>query len=328
MPGELPPFLPMRPHLVEKVWGGIRLATQLGKEIPGGKLIGESWEVADLPQGQSVVAEGPLKGQKLGEIHRAFGPALVGSQGNHQRFPLLIKILDASADLSIQVHPGDGPHPKDECWIDLGSEPDAQVLHGLVPGTTQSELLKSLDEKMPETRLRAFSLKDTPRLHIPPGTIHAVGRGALLLEVQLPSDTTYRVWDYERPGLDGKPRALHLDDALAVMNFEDQPDPMPNATALGPGHRALVDAPHFRVESLELGPAQSHVARATRVDSPLCVFAMGGSVTLRRGEIENALAPGQSAVIPAQLDGFTVHAPDQHARLYLAGLGGPPLLSS
>jgi mannose-6-phosphate isomerase len=335
MLSDLPPFLPMRPHLVEKVWGGRKLARHFNKDLPAGLLIGESWEVADLPEGQSHVARGPLAGWPLNDLVQAHRAELLGPGDASKRFPLLIKILDASADLSVQVHPGtgdlneDSPHrPKDECWIDLGSESGAQVLHGLVSGATRQSFESALAAKLPQAALRAVHLEKGECLRIPPGTLHAIGAGSLLLEVQLPSDTTFRVWDYERPGLDGKPRALHVQEALEVIHFGEQPPLVQAPTPLKDGHACLVDVPSYRVERVQLTPGLSHRALATRPDAPLCVIITQGAVILRRGEEELEASLGESLIVPAQLDGFVVESRGEGpAEMVVASRGGDALLS-
>lgn len=220
------------PRLKEKVWGGQRL-THLHKPIPQGMLVGESWELVDLPEDQSVVASGPASGASLGELVRAWGARLMGTarlDGGH--FPLLVKYIDASQTLSVQVHPDEqaasrlGGRPKGEAWYILQADPGAVIYRGLKPGVDRRQLGRALEAGTVEELLVTVPAWPGDLIPVPSGTVHAIGGGVLLAEVQQPSDTTYRVFDWNRPGLDGKPRSLHIEEAIESIHFGDEPPPI------------------------------------------------------------------------------------------------------
>ncbi|MHC5010776.1 MAG: type I phosphomannose isomerase catalytic subunit [Planctomycetota bacterium] len=206
------PALLTRPVYLLKPWGGRRMETELGRDdLPEGP-VGESWDVSDLPEAETLVDGGPHDGRRL--------PDVLG-----RPFPLLVKVLDAHVDLSVQVHPDgeDGIEPKEECWVGLadgGHVATGRLDGGALPGP--GEWLSRLER----TPIRG----DPPSVvHVPPGTIHAILTGALVWEVQTPVDVTWRLDDYGRAGLDGKPRPLHLDEAASVLArgpaFEGRFDP-------------------------------------------------------------------------------------------------------
>lgn len=232
----------MRPRFVEKLWGGARLRELPAKGQEGHRpdpatRTGESWEVADLPEGCSTIEGGAHHGSPLRALVAAHGRALIGERASAGpdgvlRFPLLVKLLDAGDDLSVQVHPGPdyarahpGTFAKDEAWLVVAAEPGARVLHGLKDGVSRDAFVAAIAAGRAEEMLRTVRVTVGDVLRIAPGTMHAVGRGCLLLEVQEPSDTTFRVWDYNRLE-HGKPRALHVEQALAVARFGKQDPPL------------------------------------------------------------------------------------------------------
>lgn len=317
-------LLPMRPVLVEKVWGGSELHRR-GKAAPREGLdvekIGEAWEVADLPNGQSTVESGPFSGRTLRSLVEEFGRALVGDAASDANaFPLLVKLIDASDDLSVQVHPNaaqaatkEGAAPKDECWLVLGAQKGARLAHGFAhDGVTRNAFEQAVAQKTPEELLRFVEVKPGDTLRVSPGTVHAIGRGVFLLEIQEPSDTTYRVWDYERKGLDGSLRDLHLDDALDVLCFGDQAPALIEGTpqeGLPPGanNALLVDAPGYRLETLDL-EAGRKLALTSREETPLVLTVLEGEGRLRTQSSEVELGALQTVVVPAATGAFEVEA--------------------
>jgi mannose-6-phosphate isomerase len=243
-------FLPI---LKPRVWGGRRLAS-LGKTLGGEAPIGESWELSNLAEGQSLVAEGPLGGTPLGELVRERAPELLGPvRLDGGAFPLLVKYIDAAETLSVQVHPDAaisarlGGRPKSEAWYILDAKPGAVIYLGLRPGTSRVELEAAIAADRLETLLRVRPVRPGDVVPVVPGTIHAIGAGVLLAEVQQPSDTTYRLYDWGRLGLDGKPRALHLAEALQSIVFEQAPDPLRAP--------ARIDLGVFQLEVVSVGVA-------------------------------------------------------------------------
>lgn len=280
---------------MERVWGGHRFETLLGKPLPHGALIGELWEVVDRPEAQSVVHDGPLKGQTLQNLwtnHRAevFGTKHLGNPS--ARFPLLIKLLDARERLSVQVHPRDSRdvasvgEPKTECWYFLHAAEGASIYAGLKNGVTREVFEQALALGQVEETLHRIPAHTGESIFIPSGRLHAIGEGLLIVEVQQNSDTTYRVYDWNRHGLDGKPRELHLQESLASIDFEDcEP-------ALNPASQHLVaDCNYFHVEKRAL-PSPLVVGKA---DDFSIITCLAGSVEF--GGI--TLNPGSFMLIPA-----------------------------
>ena len=213
---------------MERVWGGRRLETMLGKRLEPGVRIGESWEIVDREDAQSVVHEGLLRGLTLNELwtrqrETIFGPGLA----NTPRFPLLCKILDAQDRLSVQVHPPAsvatrlGGEPKTEMWFILDALLDSDLYAGLKRGVTRADFEAALHDGSVAEKIHSFPIKAGDAMFIPSGRIHAIGTGNLIVEVQQNSDTTYRVFDWNRLGLDGEPRALHIRESLDSIDFHD-----------------------------------------------------------------------------------------------------------
>lgn len=225
----------LEPVFHEKIWGGRRLAEDFGYDIPEGK-IGECWAISAHPHGDCVVASGAFVGEKLSYLwdvhHELFGDA------KGDRFPLLIKILDAHDDLSVQVHPDDsyaaehehGSLGKRECWYVLDAEPDTDIIIGQRARNRQ-ELVQMIDEGRWDDMLNLVPIHKGDFFRIDPGTIHAIKGGTLILETQQSSDVTYRVYDYDRVGVDGKPRELHIQQSLDVVNYDLVPPVSGRVTA-------------------------------------------------------------------------------------------------
>ena len=195
------------PVLKQRIWGGRRLAEVFGKELGPGRKIGESWEIADLPEGQSRIANGPFRGQALGEVVRRHTEEIAGTRDFPERFPLLVKFIDAQEVLSVQVHPdaetcrrmGKG-QPKTECWYIIRAEPGAVIYKGLKKGVTREQFARAIQNGTAADLLAAVPVTPGECHFIPAGTAHSLGAGLLIAEVQTPSDTTYRTFDWNRVG--------------------------------------------------------------------------------------------------------------------------------
>lgn len=312
---RLPSLLPMRPYLREMVWGGRRLGEHYHKDLPAGKAIGEALEVSALPGMESAVAEGPLAGWSLSRVLGEFGAQLVGEPAWERYggdFPLLIKLLDPGDDLSIQVHPDDayaraqglGRWGKMEAWYVLRSDA-GRVAHGLKPGVGPETLAAALAAGRAEEVIHFHTAHPGQVIFSPPGTVHALCRGALVYEVQQPSDLTFRLYDYHRPGLDGKPRQLHLAQGLAVTDFS-RPSPPPFDWQQGAGG-LLVESEHFTLR--RCGPC-----RAAMVHPASPVFAaltlISGVARVRAAGDECALRAGQTVLVPAARQAEVLPSPE------------------
>lgn len=239
---------------MERIWGGRRLETLLGKRLPPSVRIGESWEIVDREEAQSVVHDGPFRGWTLHELwveRRAqiFGTGLPETK----RFPLLVKILDAQERLSVQVHPpaevapGLGGEPKTEMWYLLDASLDSDLYVGLKSGVDRTAFERALHEGRVAERLHSFPIRAGDAMFIPSGRVHAIGAGNLIVEVQQNSDTTYRVFDWNRLGIDGKPRELHISESMASIDFDDV-----EPSVIEPDGEVLVECAEFCVEKWTL----------------------------------------------------------------------------
>ncbi len=291
--------LSFRPLFMERVWGGHRLAEMPGKHAPAGAPIGESWELVDRADAQSVVARGPLAGTTLHELWTKFrGDVFGAGVPDSPRFPLLAKILDAQDTLSVQVHPPAKiaaalqGEPKTEMWYLLDAAKGAELFAGFRRGTTRAEFERALGEGRVADLLHRVPVRAGDAMFIPSGRCHAIGAGCLIVEIQQNSDTTYRVFDWNRTGLDGKPRALHVAESLASIDFEDH-EP---ALAKMDGETVAVCA-EFRVEHWSLS--------APRADTS----ANGAIFTVLSGVVESAgecFERGQFFILPAKATNRTL----------------------
>jgi len=256
----LPDILPMTPYLREMIWGGRGLQTHYQKNLPPGKSIGESWEVSAYREMESAVAHGPLVGRSLRRLVETCGSDLLGKRVCERyagEFPLLIKLLDARQDLSVQVHPDDGyaraeglgEFGKMEAWYILHSDA-GKIACGLKEGVGKADFEAAVRHNRLEDVIRFFDVAPGDVVFLPPGTVHALCKGVMVYEVQQSSDLTFRIYDYNRPGPDGAPRELHIDRALDVIAFNTPAQkPVHWQTLSGPRHDAvIVQSPHFRLE--------------------------------------------------------------------------------
>ena len=214
------------PVFKDYIWGGRNLETKLGRALPAG-IVAESWEIAAHPNGQTPVASGPLAGYTLGALQRHLGERLLGHRADAGEFPLLIKLLDANRWLSVQVHPDDGyaqEHAgelgKTELWVILHAEPGAELIYGLKAGVDRDRLAQAVTTGSIEQMLHRVPIHAGDVVYVPAGTVHALGPGVLVAEIQQNSDTTYRLYDWGRPGDNGQPRPLHVQQALDVIDWQ------------------------------------------------------------------------------------------------------------
>lgn len=282
------------PIYQERVWGGREFSTRLSRSLPGSQPIGEAWEVVDREEAQSVVATGPLAGRTLHDLWTKHRTEIFGSRHKNAgpRFPLLGKLLDARDRLSVQVHPPaavapqlDG-EPKTEMWYFLACDPGSRIYAGLVPGTTRESFAAKLQSGEVEKCLHVLPTHAGESIFIPSGRLHAIGEGNLIVEIQQNSDTTYRVFDWNRAGLDGQPRALHLEESMLSTDFEDFAPPLQNVA-----QGVIAECEHFRVEKKTLSaPTDPRPAG----DFAL-VTVVGGHATCG----DRTFAPGDFLLLPA-----------------------------
>lgn len=252
---ELMSFSPL---YKERVWGGRGLELKLGRTLPGGKMIGESWELVDREDEQSIVAVGTHKGKTIRELMEKHAVDILGPGREGSRpFPILIKWLDCQERLSLQVHPPAeiapllGGEPKTENWYIADCDEDASLIVGLKQGVTREQFTQALKDSKVAACVHRFPVKAGDSILVESGRVHAIDAGNLILEIQQNSDTTYRVYDWGRVGLDGAPRQLHIKQSLQSIDFEDyEPGPL----KIVPGAQTLADCKEFRIRKFELKP--------------------------------------------------------------------------
>ena len=315
------PFI-FEPIFKDRVWGGRELERLYAKKIPAAQPIGESWEISDRPGDAGVIANGPLAGKNLRwlmEHHAAeiLGGAKPAAEG---RFPLLCKILDAREKLSLQVHPPANKaaelkgEPKTEMWFIADAAPDASLYVGLKNGVTRAEFEEKISDGSVAECFHRIPVKAGDTMFLPSGRVHAIGDGLVIFEIQQNSDTTYRVFDWNRVGLDGKPRELHVAQSLASIDFSDfEPKLVPAfyRQASGFKFRQLVEDPLFNVQELafENGGALKLAGQYLRIIAVVKGAAeVGGG---DGGKISIQLNPGQFCLVPASLKGVEIKARPQ-----------------
>jgi mannose-6-phosphate isomerase len=289
------------PRTLEKPWGGRRLAELYGREMPDGARVGESWEFYDRPDGSSEIANGPLAGRAVASL-RGRSP-----------IQLLVKLLDARDTLSVQVHPDEEAAEelegtaKTEAWYVLDAEPGAKLYKGFREGVGAPDLLAALGAGTVAELLHSFTPSRGDVVFLPPGTVHAIGGGLVLFEVQQNSDTTYRLFDWNRPGLDGNPRELHVNEAIRSAEFVgpglDRVEP--RLVSDNGHHRRTVrvSCPHFVVEEhTVLGLVTFETERRSH-DTYHVLFVVEGEGSCQpfaRGAEELFFAPGDTILLPAE----------------------------
>ena len=296
--------LKLVPTYKDYLWGGDRIPRHFGRALPPG-IYAESWEVSDRPEGMSVVSEGPFVGRTLAELVRTHGEDLLGRGVAADRFPLLVKLIDAKQALSVQVHPNDasaaqfGGEAKTEMWYVLAADPGAFVYCGFKPGVDEAALRVALKAGGVEDLLKRIPVAAGDAVFMPGGCVHAIGAGCLLYECQQNSNTTYRLYDFGRLGPDGKPRALHIEESIKVIDWN------PAGAGLAPSRvvasmpggviRSVVASPYFSVERLDLSGTVTLPPRGAFT----ALFVAHGELTVRAGGAAMRLHSGETGLIPA-----------------------------
>ncbi|HZE12201.1 MAG TPA: type I phosphomannose isomerase catalytic subunit [Chthoniobacterales bacterium] len=219
--------LVFEPIFMERVWGGRRLESLYGKRLPSAALIGESWEIVDRPEAQSVVHEGPLRGLTLHELWSKHRAEIFGNVPDSPRFPILCKLLDAQENLSLQVHPPRavakklGGESKSELWFIANAAPKARLYAGVKKGTTRDGFAKAIEQGRIDKHVHALEVKTGDAIFLPSGRMHALGAGVVLVEIQENSDTTYRIYDWDRTKKGRAARQMHIAEAMQCVDFKD-----------------------------------------------------------------------------------------------------------
>ncbi|MEO0056116.1 MAG: hypothetical protein RLZZ50_2063 [Verrucomicrobiota bacterium] len=287
----------LEPLYQERVWGGRALESALGRTLPGKSPIGEAWEIVDRPEAQSVVKGGRHAGKTLRQLIEAHAADLMGPGWDiNNAFPILVKWLDCRERLSLQVHPPAAiapqlkGEPKTETWFIADTQPGAGLLVGLKKGVTRGEFEQALKDDALEPLVHRFPVAEGDSILVRSGQIHAIDAGNLILEIQQNSDTTYRVYDWGRVGLDGKPRQLHVKESLASIKWDDfEPAPVRAAPTSG----VIADCDEFRIRRVVIDPGET--LRFEAGEQPRILSVVAGEL---HGPGKHVLLRGENAVLP------------------------------
>jgi len=310
--------LKFEPIYKKRIWGGQKLREFFNKDIPAGEKIGESWELADLPDDKSakrmsdksVIANGELAGQTLGSAIEKYPKEIMGDESFSGSFPLLIKFLDAEDILSVQVHPdeqtcrrmGKG-EPKTECWYIISAAPGAFIYKGLKKGVTKKQFAEAIKKGNVADMLSKVTVEAGQCHFLPAGTAHSIGAGLLIAEIQTPSDTTYRVFDFNRIDDTGKPRQLHIEEALQSIHFDESGDNLP-ITMIG----RLVDCENFKIDKGHQGKNCEMLLSAGKMKTLIILSGFGIILADKTNPLE--FKAGDCLLVPAALEGAMRFADD------------------
>ncbi len=332
-------FVPILKH---RIWGGQALKTVLGKPCPPDDTIGESWELADLPDDKSVVDGGPMAGRTLDQLVEEWGTDLYGRAELFQgSFPLLIKFLDAQTDLSVQVHPDPamaerlGVRIKHEAWYIIDCMPDAVIYRGLKPGVTREQFATAVAAGRCAELLERIPIKPGQCYYLPSGTVHALGAGVLVAEIQTPSDITYRVFDWNRTDpTTGRGRDLHINEALECIHFgpfDCSAEQRSHVASYWTTVTRLVSCASFRIEKVRMvGGLEQAIPYAEPV--VWIVLEGSGEISYRGGAEPVQFRTGETVLLPAALEQATLKVNEDSVWLEvtlpsesdLAGFAHPP----
>ena len=300
----------------ERVWGGRNLENLLGRKLPEGK-IGESWDLCNHKNGMSIVESGDLAGETLAELMAEYKETLMGQDYNASGyFPLLIKVLDANDQLSVQVHPDDEyaykvekEAGKTEAWYVLAAKADAKIIYGLKEEITKEAFRTAVKAGNVMACLREVPVKKGDLIYVPSGSVHALLEGVVVYEVQQNSNTTYRVYDYNRVDQEGQTRELHTEKALEVISFGGQ--------AAVDFNQDSITCPYFKMQKMRL---EKEIPDATQ-DRLLiyCIISGQGKISYRNGAV--AVRRGETVLIPAELGEFKVSGGLEFLRISTRQLG-------
>ncbi len=307
--------LAFQPIFKERVWGGRNLERLYHKPLPPDVPIGESWEITDRPEGVSVIANGPLAGKTLRWLMENHAAELLGPHAStNGRFPLLVKILDAQEKLSLQVHPPAsvaaqfGGEPKTEMWYITDATAQADLFVGLKAGVTRADFEAKIKDGTVADCFQRLAVKAGDAMFLPSGRVHAIGAGNVIFEIQQNSDTTYRVFDWNRVGLDGKPRELHIEQSLASVDFNDVEPPLIRSRfSRNPVLRVryLVDDPLFMVDACQVKSGKRFYISSS---APMILGLVRGVLRVTHREGEVTLGAGGFCLLPASLERVTLEA--------------------
>jgi mannose-6-phosphate isomerase len=293
---QLLEFIPL---YMERVWGGRAFESKLERTLPKDKIIGESWEIVDRADEQSIVADGPLAGKTLREVLEIHGTDILGPGCDPNKpFPILVKWLDCRERLSLQVHPPAeiagklNGEPKTENWYIADADKDAGIIAGLRPGVTKDAFEHALAEGRIEDYVKFLPTVKGDSIFVESGCVHAISSGNLILEIQQNSDTTYRVYDWNRMGLEGTPRKLHISESLQSIKFDM---PGPELIQDSAGEQTLADCKEFRIRKFDLAVGDDILSFPSN-EQPRLIHVISGR--LRNKASEQILQSGVNYLQP------------------------------
>ncbi|MHC5108309.1 MAG: type I phosphomannose isomerase catalytic subunit [Planctomycetota bacterium] len=311
-----------KPIFKPKIWGGRRLSSALGKDLPGDEPIGESWEMADLEDDQSVVRDGPAAGMTLGQLVSEWGAELLGrAELFDGRFPLLIKFLDANDTLSVQVHPdqamadrlGGRVRVKNEAWYVVDATDEGFIYRGVKQGVDALRLASAIADGTVESLMNRIPVRKGHCYYLPSGTLHALGKGVLVAEVQTPSDITYRVFDFNRvEKATGRPRELHVEQAMECISFDTGPiagEERQHVASVWTSVTSLVRCDSFVIERVRMVDG---VEQAFSYNEMVIWMVLEGTglISWQGGRQSTRFRAGDTVLIPAGIQGGQVKIED------------------
>ena len=305
------------PYYKSVIWGGDKISA-LKRLVPAKTQIGESWEISAVPGHESIVAQGDFKGTNITDLIKKFGPLLVGQHAFDTwgyTFPLLVKIIDAKENLSVQVHPDDSlanelhnTKGKTEMWYVIDAEEDSKIFSGFSAKRNCPDVSTLLENSSIVDSLASFSARKGEFYYIPAGTIHAIGAGTMVAEIQETSDISYRIYDYNRVDKSGEQRPLHIANASKALDFNSKdcgPIALPSSTELG-----VVESEFFKIDFYKPEGNVSAVHKRAH-DSFSIIMAVHGDLECKIGEKDFLIRKGSTALVPACVKEYLIcaHAP-------------------
>ena len=321
------PFL-LHPVAKDYLWGGTRLKDDFSKEVVA-DTVAETWECSTLPDGESIAASGEWIGLPLNEILQAHPEYLGEHAHGGAELPVLVKLIDAESDLSVQVHPSDefarahenGQNGKTEMWYVVDADPDARIAYGLHHAVSRERFLKAVEDGTVEKYLQMVPARKNDLFFIPPGTVHAIGAGCLIAEIQQSSNLTYRLYDYDRTDRNGNKRPLHLEKGLAVATLEAMSEPRQPMRLLrysgGIASELLCRCQYFQVERVLVNTEQRREMAAfqTSPDSFAVFLFLNGCGTMFCEDSMLQIFKGDCVFVPAGAPEIHLHARTEFLRI-------------
>ena len=275
-------YIKFNPIYQQRIWGGKKLQTYFNRTLPGNALVGESWEIVDRKNTQSKVIEGKYLGLSIRDLIKNYSTIIMGPDWSpYKRFPLIVKWLDCQKRLSLQVHPPKkiadhfNSESKDEAWFIASSEPNSNILVGFKKIINSCKFKELLLQNNIESLINKISVSTGDFIYIPSGRIHAIDGGNLILEIQENSNTTYRVYDWGRIGLNGKFRSLHVDKSIQCINFKDLKPTIKKKTL---GNQLIAQCSKFRIRKIILDSKKNDILFLKKLEQPKIIGIISGQI--------------------------------------------------